>query len=86
MVPPDPFIAHADLDLDEMMQMPPNDLWVGVKNDGFEFETWVGVGVSSLNIQCHFSRLTLNYLNVFQLQLEPEGKLQVFLDLVPGEG
>ena len=41
MVPPDPFIAHADLDLDEMMQMPPNDLWVGVRVSTFEFENSV---------------------------------------------
>eukprot|EP00116_Pleurobrachia_bachei_P018516 sb/3478778/ len=28
IVPPDPFISHTDLDLCEMMELPPNELWV----------------------------------------------------------
>ena len=28
LVPPDPFIAHIDVDLDELSGMPPNEIWV----------------------------------------------------------
>ena len=28
LVPPDPFIAHIDIDLDELSGMPPNEIWV----------------------------------------------------------
>ena len=29
LVPPDPFIADIDVDLEELYKMPPNEIWVG---------------------------------------------------------
>ncbi|XP_063684266.1 protein kinase C-like 1B isoform X4 [Bolinopsis microptera] len=34
LVPPDPFIAHIDIDLDELSGMPPNEIWLPLEPGG----------------------------------------------------